>query len=126
MTVLRFPEFKSPPLTSNQRLHWAPKKDLTREIRQMTAYKAKWNLQPMPRCEVELVWYVTTKHRRDADNVVPTLKAMCDGLVDAGVVPDDTPDLMVKKMPRIVYIGPGLKTTAQYMELHVNETGDAA
>ena len=26
---------------------------------------------------------------------------MCDGLVDAGIVPDDTPDLMVKHMPVI-------------------------
>lgn len=34
-----------------------------------------------------------------ADNLVPTLKAAADGLVDAGVVRDDTPDLMTKVMP---------------------------
>jgi crossover junction endodeoxyribonuclease RusA len=35
---------------------------------------------------VPLTWFANTRHRRDADNVVPTLKAACDGLVDAGVV----------------------------------------
>lgn len=31
-----------------------------------------------------------------------TLKVCCDGVVDAGVVRDDTPDLMVKPMPVIL------------------------
>ena len=30
--------------------------------------------------------------RRDQDNLVPTLKPCIDGLVDAGVIPDDTPE----------------------------------
>ena len=48
------------------------------------------------------MWIVTDARKRDEDNVVPTLKALCDGLVDAGVVADDTPRYMVKHMPKIV------------------------
>ena len=33
-----------------------------------------------------------------------TLKALCDGLVDAEVVSDDTAEFMLKHMPRIVYV----------------------
>ena len=52
---------------------------------------------------VELVWFVTDKRRRDADNPVLTLKALCDGLVDAEIVPDDTPEYMTKLPVRIEY-----------------------
>lgn len=46
---------------------------------------------------------VADRRKRDEDNVVPTLKALCDGLVDAKVVKDDTPQYMVKNMPVIEY-----------------------
>lgn len=94
----------SPPLTANQRMHWARKAKLTARVRKETATIAhQLRIPELGRCEVTLTWVVRTKHRRDADNIVPTLKAMCDGLVDAGIVTDDTPDLMVKHMPRIEY-----------------------
>ncbi|MBN6777405.1 hypothetical protein JRG19_02420 [Pseudoclavibacter alba] len=38
---------------------------------------------------VTLVWWVTDKRRRDSSAADPTLKAAQDGLVDAGVIPDD-------------------------------------
>lgn len=98
---LEFP-WTSPPLTANQRHHWARKSRITAAVRDTARYAA-WRLPALARCEVTLTWYVNTKHRRDADNIVPTLKALCDGLVDAGVVIDDTPDLMKKLMPVITY-----------------------
>jgi crossover junction endodeoxyribonuclease RusA len=94
-------QYPSPPLTSNQRLHWRQKATLTAAIRTTTRFYAR-DIPPLGKCSVGLTWYVTDKRRRDADNVVPTLKAMCDGLVDALVVVDDTPDLMTKFMPEIV------------------------
>lgn len=66
-------------------------------------------LPAMARCRVELVWYVPDRVHRDADNLVWTLKPLCDALSssrrpwDYQVVPDDTPEFMVKLMPRIVY-----------------------
>ena len=56
------------------------------------------------RCEVRLTWWVTSKHRRDEENIVPVLKALCDGLVDAEVVFDDVPKFMLKHMPRILVL----------------------
>lgn len=100
LTTLEFPF--SPTVTANQRLHWAHKAKLTKALR-AHATVAAHRTPPLGKCKVSLTWFVNTKHRRDADNIVPTLKALCDGLVDAGVVVDDTPDLMVKTMPEIVY-----------------------
>lgn len=55
----------------------------------------------MQACQVTLHYRPRDNRRRDADNLVPTLKALCDGLVDAGLVPDDTPNYMHKHMPVI-------------------------
>lgn len=96
--------FVKPPLNSNRisRMHWSEKGRLTQQVRRATAALVRnAGIPPMARCEVGLVWVVTDKRRRDADNSVPTLKACCDGIVDAGVVRDDTPDLMGKTMPII-------------------------
>jgi hypothetical protein len=68
---------------------------------------------------VTLTWYVTDKRRRDNENPVASLKAWCDGIVDAGVVADDTEEFMVKNMPRIVWIDK--KTDVAHMELTIRK-----
>lgn len=95
--VLRFDD-KRPPLSLNIERHWAPKRRIARVLRNGAAARARVARIPaLERCSVQLIWVVArADRRRDADNIVPTLKAMADGLVDAGVVRDDTPDLMVK------------------------------
>lgn len=94
--------YERPPLTANQRMHWARRAKLTRAVRDGAAVLARDSQVPaLGRCAVRLVWTVTDRRRRDADNIVPTLKACADGLVDAGVVTDDTPELMTKHMPEI-------------------------
>jgi len=100
--VLRFDDVR-PPLTANQRLHWREIAERKRILRNGASFRAKAARIPaLERCEVLLIWVVArADRRRDADNIVNTLKPMADGLVDAGIVPDDTPDLMVKPMPRI-------------------------
>lgn len=92
----------SPPLTANQRLHWRKKADITRKVRE-AAKKAAGEVPSLDKIRVGMTWVVRTQHRRDVDNTVPTLKALCDGLVDAGIVPDDVPELMAKTMPEIRY-----------------------
>lgn len=95
--------FEKPPLNANQRLHWAKKAQLTREIRDATRLLAVSAKLPKgaTHLDVEMVVTPKTRARRDADNLVPTLKAACDGLVDYGIVPDDTPQWMTKHMPVI-------------------------
>lgn len=52
------------------------------------------------RCRAQLTWWVTTTRVRDVDNLADLEKRLFDGLVLAGVVVDDRPELMEK--PRAV------------------------
>lgn len=112
--VLNF-DWTRPPLTANQRLHWRTKATLTRDIRLTAALLAR-RIPDLGRCEVQLIWYVTDRRIRDVDNLLPTLKACCDGLVDAGVARDDRPEYMVKRMPEIVLLP---KTGRAHMTLTI-------
>lgn len=92
-----------PPLTANQRPHWTTRHRLTADIRTTVAWLARAARIPAAdHCTVTLVWAPGDHRRRDEDNLVATLKPCADGLVDAGIVPDDTPALMTKRMPQIL------------------------
>ena len=101
-TTFRF-DWVAPPLSLNYRMHRFEKSRITKQLRALMKKKAK-HLPHMARCRVSLVWVVTDKKRRDEDNIVETLKPLCDGLVDAGVVKDDTKKFMDKDMPAIRWI----------------------
>lgn len=115
-TTLTFP-WTSPPLTANQRFHWRKKADITRKVR-AAAKTAAGGIASIDKIRVGMTWVVRTQHRRDTDNTVPTLKALCDGLVDAGIVPDDVPEYMVKTMPEIRYD----PTATPHIELWIEAT----
>ncbi|WP_174844380.1 hypothetical protein [Cryobacterium sp. Sr8] len=91
------------PLSLNYRMHRMAAAKITKEIRSLMHASAR-RIPDLGKCRVELVWWVNTKTRRDEENIVPVLKALCDGLVDAEVVEDDTPEYMVKMMPEIRYV----------------------
>lgn len=86
----------------NDRDHWAVKARKVKEWR-----RAAWLLaraERIPACErvlIELHYVPRTNQRRDADNLVAALKPLADGLVDAGVVPDDTFRWMERQFPVI-------------------------
>lgn len=94
-------------LTANQRLHWREKADRTRAIRSIAYYEAGMtNRSPAEREGGPLRCVVTIhypdRRRRDAHNLMPTVKAAVDGIVDTGRwIPDDSnkwligPDLRV-------------------------------
>ncbi|ARC56017.1 hypothetical protein AS850_02880 [Frondihabitans sp. 762G35] len=102
--TIRF-DYPRPPLTENQRHGWRQRASIVKKVRASARIEAEYRHQipPLGYCRVTLTWVVATRHHRDEDNIVPTLKAMCDGLVDAKVVEDDIPLFMDKIMPRIVY-----------------------
>lgn len=108
--------WETPPLTLNQRFaHRAQQWALVKKVRTTGALLVRAQRIPrLGRCRVTLTWYVRTKHRRDADNITATLKALCDGLVDAEVVADDTPELMDKLMPVITY-RPGVRPSVELL-----------
>ena len=116
--VLRF-DYPAPPITANRSYHWRAKGRLTKDIRTATALLAR-RLPPLGKCRVSLVWVVTDRRRRDGgENVTPTMKPMIDGLVDAGVVTDDTGDLVVRESPTVKWI-PKTEDVA-HMELTITK-----
>lgn len=112
--------YSTPPLNANQRLHWARKASITRQLRHDTQQLAQASRLPKGcgRVVVGLHYAPARNGRRDADNLVPTLKACCDGLVDYGLVPDDTPAFMDKRMPVIEAKEVGGRL---WLELHIEE-----
>ncbi|WP_232333365.1 hypothetical protein [Rhodococcus sp. p52] len=95
--------YTSPPLSMNDRKHYMARARLTRQIRSTTAWLAKQQKGPtgLELAAVCLHYRPRDNRRRDSDNLMPVLKAACDGLVDHGLVPDDTPQFMTKAMPVI-------------------------
>lgn len=92
----------APPLSLNHRNHWRAAAKKSAEIRQAGFVLAKQaHIGPCHRVQVTLHYRPRDKRTRDAENPIPTLKALCDGLVDAGIVTDDDPEHMVKEMPVI-------------------------
>jgi len=57
---------------------------------------------PWEKCHVHAIFYHKTKRGRDVDNAMGSLKSTYDGIVDAGVVSDDTPDKMVRDIPDLL------------------------
>ena len=96
--------YSKPPLNLNYRMHWRERARITRQVRDaariLTLAKLRW-AEPS-RIEVELSYQPRDNRRRDVDNLIATLKPVCDGIVDAGLVPDDTPEFMGKRMPKIL------------------------
>lgn len=53
-------------------------------------------------CEVEVRWFAPDRRKRDSDGLGPFLKAVCDGLVQAGAIEDDHSDYVCKTSMSIV------------------------
>lgn len=90
-------------LNDNQRLnHWR-KSEHTAAIRNATAYAAR--SARVPSFERIHLFYVIrpskATRRRDPGNWSPSAKAAIDGLVDAGVVPDDNSTRVLGGDPRL-------------------------
>lgn len=109
--------WKRPPLTANQRMHWAEKARITREVRQTACVLVKAAKAPKTtgRLVITLHWRPSVKRRRDSVNLAPLLKALVDGAVlDTGIAPDD--DTEHVSAPEPVIHQPG--TAAMWLEIH--------
>lgn len=100
-------------LSANDRTHWRTKAASTKTIREEVFTKVRAAKVPaLERIRVELIWYVTDRRRRDADNMAPFAKAIYDGIgadrgVSARIVEDDAPQFMEKIAPRIEHMPGG-------------------
>lgn len=77
-------------LSANHRLHWAERARRTKSLRQMgylTACAEK--VPPMGLTAVTAFIAYPRNGKADPANSAPTVKALIDGMADAGVWPDD-------------------------------------
>jgi crossover junction endodeoxyribonuclease RusA len=73
-------------MSANDRMHWAEKARRTRQLRALT------NWERLPRLgTTHVAAFIGYPRNGKADpaNAAPTVKALIDGMVDAGVWPDD-------------------------------------
>lgn len=80
----------APKLSLNDRDHWAVKAATTKAWR-TAAFVACRNagLRDLPPCLVRVTFTVRNNRRADPSNLLPTVKACVDGMVDAGAWTDD-------------------------------------
>jgi crossover junction endodeoxyribonuclease RusA len=103
--TIRLP-WTAPPASANDRDHWRVKAKKVAEIREtaergLLSTGTSW--LDCQHIRVGLVYVPRDARRRDPDNlVVPLMKALVDGIVDAGVVPDDTPEYVTREFPVIL------------------------
>jgi crossover junction endodeoxyribonuclease RusA len=93
--------WQKPLMSMNDRKHWSQRARLTRQMRETTRLLARGLPTELAHIEICLHYRPRDNRRRDTDNLMPVLKACADGIVDARVVPDDTPQYMTKRMPVI-------------------------
>ncbi|MER5301345.1 hypothetical protein ABT039_17985 [Streptomyces lasiicapitis] len=90
-------------LSSNQRLHHMAEYRLTKRLRHEAELTAR--SRGLPLLERAAVYYVLhprpIKRKRDPGNWAPTAKAYVDGLVDAGLLPDDNSDHLLGPYPEM-------------------------
>lgn len=88
MTTLHFELPRAVLLSANGREHWAQRARVTKHLRQLAAIAARPH-PPMDRAHLTVRVGWMDKRRRDVANISPTLKALIDGCVDAGLLADD-------------------------------------
>lgn len=95
--------YLEPPLSANHRPgHWSVRHRLTKRVVEDTMWLVRSVRVPaLAACSVQLHYRPTSNRRRDTDNLVPTLKPICDALVRAGVVVEDTPRFVRRPEPVI-------------------------
>ncbi len=96
--TLTFPWFPRE-LSPNARVHWAERAEATSLYREECGWMAKTQVQPNQDIHTDppfsapvlatTTFYVKDKRRRDMNNLDASLKAMWDGIVDAGILADD-------------------------------------
>lgn len=113
MTVIRVPS-GGERLSMNGRYHWRERAARTEAWRK-AAYIGATRLgtpaqRRQPPSAVLCEFPVRDRRTKDPHNLAPTVKAIIDGLVDAGVWPDDNPEWVTVVDPRFLVVGPKWRT----------------
>lgn len=99
-----------PWLNANEREHWGRRKQLSQYYRQAVRSGCRCALVPqLDAAYVMALVSFGSPRRRDAHNVMPTIKACIDGLVDAHVIPDDSDKYLIgPDIRRVLNPDPGI------------------
>ena len=83
-------------VTSNSRLHWRVKARRVRALRRLAHMLVKTRrIPPMGRAHLTVHVHPRRGGRFDPGNTSPAVKALVDGCVDAGLLPDDDPTHLI-------------------------------
>lgn len=106
-TIIPFP-VPGPLLSMNDRLHWSVTRRRSKYWLDAAYYAALEHVRPPRRQGTSLIQVtlpVKGRRRRDPHNFMPTVKPIVDGLVHAGLWPDDTPEFVTVAEPRLLVGG---------------------
>lgn len=102
-------------LTANDKPHWARRAALTKQLRRWGYLLGREGQGVarlhLTRARVEFEFTYPDRRRRDRSNLAPTVKALMDGMIDAGLLPDDAdryldgPHTVIADRPAARWIG---------------------
>lgn len=102
-------------MNANQRLHHHQRANLTRQWRTLGRIAGETLQANTPthytRARLTYTTTKTTRRRYDPPNLYPTYKALLDGLVDAGIFPNDDNNIITEHTFTQGTIGPTEQTT---------------
>ena len=104
-------------LNVERSLHHMARAKKVKEIREYGCWLAKQQEIPFLRAVHVEVEPKLKGRLQDADACHPTVKALIDGLVDAGVLKDDSPDIVLS----VKYVAP-VKASVDHVILRLIET----
>ena len=110
--TIRLP-YTRPPLSLNDRSHWATKARLTKEVRSYVREACWYRVPTLAKAHIVLHWVPRDRRARDTDNPFPTLKAAIDGVKDA-CLPDDSSEYVTSA---VVIDPPDTKDPHLYIEI---------
>lgn len=116
--------YDKPPLSANDRFsHWAVEAKTKRNIRRACLVLAKASGLPRDCSFATITLHYAPKdnRRRDPSNLMPTQKACLDGLVDYGLVPDDSMEYVEEQMPKIHPADKTPHRSRMWLEITVEE-----
>lgn len=95
--------YRVPPLSLNKHIHHMAEHRLKQRLKADTQLVVRAaRLPAFKAITAELVWFKGDNRRADADNIAPTLKPILDGMVAAGVIPEDNANVVLRTSCRIV------------------------
>ncbi|MFG6197783.1 hypothetical protein [Nonomuraea sp. JJY05] len=94
-------------LNANDRLHWTKERPIKKNLRQTACWLARAAKIPnMRKARMVGVFEPPDNRLRDPANWAPSWKAVVDGVVDAGVLPDDNSKYLEGPYPELGEVHP--------------------